>query len=210
MNVPRIAAALAAVVALGGCAATFHSHEPLPSTYTLRARAAGKAVGTPLAATLVIAQPTTRPGFDTDRIVVTLPDRRVDAYAGARWSAPVPELVEGLLLDGFRNAGGFHAVVTERSAFGGRYLLQLEIDEFAADYGVVGGLPVARVALHGEIGVSGERHLIGVVAGSAAVAASADRQREVAAAFEAACADAAEQVIAAVNAAAALDAASHH
>jgi len=211
MNVQRTVAALAAAFALGGCAGTFRSHEPSPGIYRLHASPVAT-VATPLEATLVIAEPAARHELDTDRIVVTLRDRRLDAYAGARWSAPLPKLVERLLVDGFRSSGAFHAVVTERSAFGGRYLLQLEIDEFAADYGAPGGPPVARVALHGEVGVSGERRLIGVVSGSAAVPASADRQREVIAAFEAAYADAAQQIIAAVNAAAAVDAAApgHH
>jgi cholesterol transport system auxiliary component len=208
MNAIRFTAAVAAALALGGCAGMFRSHEPAVGVYTLHARPA-PAAATALDATLVVARPAARSGLDGDRIVVTLPDRRLDAYAGARWSAPLPRLVEGLLVDGLRGAGAFRAVVDERSAFGGRYLLQVEIAEFAADYAAAGSLPVARVALRGSLGVSGERRLIASVAGSGAVAATADRQREVAAAFEGAYAEAAAQLIAAVDAAAAADAARH-
>jgi ABC-type uncharacterized transport system auxiliary subunit len=136
---------------------------------------------------------------------VALPDRRLDAYAGARWAGALPRLVEGLLVDGLRGAGAFRAVVTERSAFGGRYLLQVEIVDFTAHYAVAGAAPVARVTLRGELGVGAERRLVAAVSGAAAVPAAADRQNDVAAAFEAAYAEAAQQLIAAVGAAAAAD-----
>jgi len=210
MNGYRIAAPFAVALALGACASTFRSHEPVPATYVLHARAPAPTAAAPLDGILVVARPTARPGLETDRIVVTLPDRRTDAYAGARWSAPLPKLVEGLLVDGFRTAGAFHAVLDGRSAFAGLYLLQVEITEFSADYATVGGLPVARVSLRGELGVSSDRRLVGTAVGTAAVPAGADRQREVTAAFESAYAQAAEQLIAAVDAAAMADAATRH
>ena len=87
--------------------------------------------------------------------------------------------------------------------------MQVEIAEFSADYASVGGLPVARVTLRAELGVAGERRLVGTATGTAAVTASADRQHEVIAAFESAYAQAADQLVAAVDAAATADAASH-
>jgi ABC-type uncharacterized transport system auxiliary subunit len=206
MNLTRIVASLVVTLALGACASTFRSHDPAPATYSLHARPGAPTATAPLDGILVVARPTARSGLDTDRIVVTLPDRRTDAYAGARWAAPIPKLVEGLLVDGLRSAGAFHAVVDEHSAFTGRYLLQVQIIEFSADYVTVGALPVARVTLRAELGVSSERRLVGTAVGTAAVPASADRQREVTAAFESAYAQAAEQLIATVNAAAAADA----
>jgi len=205
MNVFRHATLIIAAFVLGACSG-LKSHQPAPEVYVLRARPVPAAPRT-VEATLVIARPSARPGLDGDRIAVTMADRRVDAYAGGRWSAALPRVVESLLLDGFRGAGGFKAVLTERGAFTGRYLLQVEVTEFAADYRGQGGPPVARVALRGELGVSGTRQLLASVSGSAAVPATADRQREVAAAFEAAYATAAEQLIAAVDAAALADAA---
>jgi cholesterol transport system auxiliary component len=191
---------LALVVALAACSGIFQTHETAPVVYTLRAAApaAAPAAG---AATLVVARPTARPGLDTQRIAVRLPDRRLDGFAGAIWSAPLPRLVEALLIDSFRGAGGWRAVVTEQSAFPGRYLLQTEITDFAADY-ADGGAPLVRVALRGELGVTAERRLVASVAGRAEVRAAADRQHDVAAAFEAAAQQAIAELVAAADAAA--------
>ena len=170
----------------------------MPVVYTLRS-APPAAAPAAITATLVVARPVARPGLDSERIAVRLPDQRLDGYAGAQWSAPLPRLVEALLLDAFRGAGGWQAVVSERSAFPGRYLLQTEITDFAADYAAGEAAPLVRVALHGELGA--ERRLVANVTGHAEVRAAADRQREVASAFEAAAQQAVAELVAAADAA---------
>ena len=65
------------------------------------------------------------------------------------------------------------------------------------------------MTLRAELGVGSERRLVGTAIGTAAVPASADRQREVIAALESAYAQAAEQLVAAVDTAATADAAAH-
>jgi cholesterol transport system auxiliary component len=206
---PRRAApvlpALAALAALAGCGGLFQTREPAFTVYELRP-AAPTAAATRLTATLAVARPRARPGLDSDRIAVTLPGQRLDAYGGARWSAPLPELVESLLVAGLREAGGWQAVVAERDAFGGRYLLETDIEAFEADYGAGGAAPTVHVRLSGQLGLAAERRLVASFEGSATVAAAADHQREVVAAFARAFADAAQQLIAAADAAAAGDA----
>jgi ABC-type uncharacterized transport system auxiliary subunit len=192
--------ALATTLPVAACSGLFHSQAPVSTVYELRA-GAGEPVATHVAAALVVGRPRVRPGLDSDRIAVLLADRRLDAYAGARWSAPLPDLVESLLLDGLRGSGGWLAVVSERGEFGGRYLLQPEISDFEADYSHGAGAPTIRVVLRGELGVLAEHRLIAAVEGSATVVAAADRQREVTAAFESAYRQAAGQLIAALNAA---------
>lgn len=195
-----IALAATLLATLAGCGSVFQSHESAPVTYALRG-AAPVAAPAQVAATLVVARPVARAGLDSERIAVRLPELQLDGYAGARWSAPPPRLVEALLLDALRAAGGWRAVVSEHSAFGGRYLLQTEITDFAADY-AAGGAPLVRVALRGELGLAAERRLVASVAGRGEVRAAADRQREVAAAFEQAAARAVEELVAAADAAA--------
>lgn len=200
MSAQRLLSAAVVLLLSAGCSGLFRSHDPATVTYQLRAPAVPAAPAR-VEATLVIARPAAHPGLDGDRIVVLLPDRRVDAYAGARWSASLPRVVEALLADGFRASDGWRAVVTETSAFPGRYLLQTDIVQFTADYSG-GGAPVARVTLRGELGVYSERRLVASLETSAAVPAAADRQHDVAAAFEAAYAKAAVDLIAAINEAA--------
>lgn len=204
MSVIRAAAALLAAAWLAGCGGLLKSEAPTPLIYRLQAPPLGAATQ-PVVATLLVALPSARSGLEGEHIVVTLPDHRQDVYAGGRWNAPLPQVVEALLLDGLRSAGGFQAVIRERSQFGGRYLLQTEIVEFAADYAAAGALPVVHVRLRGEVGLASSRRLLASVEGSAAVPAAADRRREVLAAFEAAYAAAAGELIAAVDAAALAD-----
>ncbi len=198
-------AASAALLPLAACGSLFQSHAAPEVVYELKA-GTPPAATTRLAATLLVARPRARPGLDSDRIAVTLPGERLDAYGGARWSAPLPELVESLLIEELRAAGGWQSVVGARDAFGGRYLLEVDIEAFEADYAAAGSAPSVRVRLSGQLGLESERRLLATVEGSASVAAGADRQREVLAAFGRAFADASAQLIAAADAAAAGDA----
>lgn len=202
MKIPSLA--FLAAFLLSACGGLFKTQEVMPTVYELRAGTV-PAAARRLPHTLLVARPRTRPGLDSDRIAVTLADRRLDAYGNSRWSASLPALVESLLIEDLRSSAGWQAVVPERSAFGGHYLLQPEIESFEADYSGGGSAPTIRVHLRAELGLIAERRLVGVLEGSSAVVARADHQRDVTAAFEAAFADAAQQLIAAVNAAAAAD-----
>ena len=199
MKIPSLV--LVAALGLSACGSVFQTHEIVPTVYELKSPPVASAPKA-IAATLRIARPRTRPGLDSERIAVTLADRRLDGYGGTRWSAPLPALVESLLAEGFRASGGWQAVVPERSAFGGEYVLQPEIEAFEADYSA-GGPPTVRVRLRAELGLNSDRRLIATLEGSAAVRATADRQREVIAAFESAYGEAAATLISSVNAAAA-------
>ena len=184
---------------LAACGGVFQTHEVVPTVYELKSPPVEVSPAR-IPATLRVARPRTRPGLDSERIAVTLADRRLDAYGGSRWSAALPALVEALLIEGLRASGGWQAVVPEHTAFGGDYLLQPEIEAFEADYSA-GGPPTVRVRLRAELGLNAERRLLAAVEGSAAVRATADRQREVIAAFETAYGQAAAALITAINAA---------
>ena len=200
MKTPTLA--FLAAFLLTACGGLFKTQEVMPTVYELRAGPVPAATAR-IPVTLEVARPRTRPGLDTDRIAVTLADRRLDAYGSSRWSAMLPALVESVLIDGLRSSGGWQAVVPARSAFGGRYLLQPEIASFEADYSGGTGAPTIHVHLIAELGQSSERQLVAIIEGQSSIRAAADRQRDVTAAFQAACAEAVAQLIGALNAAAA-------
>jgi ABC-type uncharacterized transport system auxiliary subunit len=190
--------------ACGGCSGLFASHQPAPTVYALRAATPAPAGASPasrIEATLVVARPRARPGFDSDRIAVAFADHRVDAYAGTRWQAPLPDMLEALLVDRLRAGGAFTTVIGEHSGFLGRYLLQAEIREFTADYAAGGAAPVVRVTLGGEFGTAAGTGHPASIAGHGEVRALADRQRAVIAAFQAACEEALGELVAGVEAA---------
>jgi cholesterol transport system auxiliary component len=174
--------ALAFLAALAGCASLFHSDQPAVTAYALKAPSA-PALGPRLNVSLAVAHPLAAPGLASDRIALTMPDGRFDAYAGVRWAAPLPDVVESLLVETLRARGGFAAVLAEGSDFGARYLLQAEVREFTAVYAAPGRPPVVHIALVGELVRSRNRELIQSFSASAEAEARADQQRAVVAAF---------------------------
>ena len=70
--------AIPVLVLLAGCGSLFKTTEVMPTVYELRAPTPEPAASR-LPATLIVARPRTRPGLATDRIAVTLADRRLDA-----------------------------------------------------------------------------------------------------------------------------------
>jgi cholesterol transport system auxiliary component len=200
MNAPHgWLATLALAPLLAGCGSLLGGGTPADVVYQLRA-AEGAPLSPPVPGELVVQRPLARPGLDTDRIVVTLPDRKLDAYRGSRWSASVPDLVQSLLLDGLRARGAWRTVLPDRGEFRGQWVLQTEIRDFQADYATTGGAPVVRVTLRGELGRAPARQPVASVVGTGEARASSDRMRDVVAAFEAAYAQAATQLVDALHA----------
>ncbi|MFO0336847.1 MAG: ABC-type transport auxiliary lipoprotein family protein [Pseudomonadota bacterium] len=199
MKAWRLAAVLSCAV-LAGCGGLLRSDTPAPLAYQLRA-GGGSALSPTVAIDLAVLRPLARPGLDSDAIAVWLPDRRFDAYAASRWSAPLPDLVQSLLLDDFRAREAFERVLTDRGQFRGRYWLQTEIRDFQAEYAREGAAPRVRVTLRGEIGRVAERRALGSIVGRGEVQAASNRLRDVTAAFEQAYAQAAVTLTAGVHAA---------
>lgn len=193
--------ALALAVPLAGCGGLFVTRAPPVLTYT-----PADPTDAPLAprvdGVLVVARPDAGPGLDSDGIAVALPGHRLDVLSGARWSAPVPELVQAYLVRALSARGGFRAVVSDRSAFTGEFLLQTEVRAFTAEYAARGEPPRIRVWLHGELGRAHERSLLASVEATGEAQATEDRQAAVIAAFEVALAAAAHDLGAQAHAAA--------
>lgn len=189
---------LAGALLLTACSGLLQNHVPEPDVYRLTPTALRAAPATH-DVVLLVARPSARAGLDSDHLVVTLADRRSDVYAGARWEAPVPRMVEGLLVEALRSTATARAVVSEHSAFRGRYLLQTEVTEFTADYSSGAGAPTVRVAVRGELGIPSEHRLLATVHGTGSAVAAADRRRDVVAAYQAAWDQAVTELASAVD-----------
>ena len=194
-----VVAALALVPVLAGCGSLLGSEAAPDVVYQLRAVDAPP-LAPPVAGELVVLRPLARPGLDTDRIVVALPDRQLDAYRGSRWSARTPDLVQSLLLDGLRARGAWRTVLPDRGEFRGRWVLQTEIRDFQAEYASAGAAPVVRVTIRGELGHAPARQPVASAVGAGEARASSDRMRDVVAAFEAAYAQAVTKLVDALHA----------
>jgi ABC-type uncharacterized transport system auxiliary subunit len=154
------AAATASALALSACGSLFTSREPPQSVYLLTT--APVPANAQIPADLTILRPQVRPGLDTSLIAALYPDGRLDHFAGARWSAPLDEVVEDLALQAFRADAHAQRVHTDVSAFGTGYWLEIDVEDFQAEYGGLQsaggrGPPTVHVRLLARLGASGDR-----------------------------------------------------
>lgn len=184
---------LATVVAglLAGCGGLSSKSSPTV-TYQLRAAPAA-AVGdsAPTAAagalhslTLQVLQPVAGPGLETDNIMLTRPEHRLDRYAASRWPAPAPRLLASLAVETLRNRALLSAVHDEASPFQSDYILRIAIRRFDADHSDGREAPLATVVLDCAVGTRGERRLLGSFVAQGTAAAADNRMAAVVAAFE--------------------------
>src|SRR3546814_19925479 len=83
---------------------------------------------------LVIDRPLSDPALDSPRIAVRPRPHELQSYAGARWPAADPALVETALLRRFLDSGRIVAVGRARHPLRADYLLQLDLRAFESLY----------------------------------------------------------------------------
>jgi ABC-type uncharacterized transport system auxiliary subunit len=184
---------LSCTLALSACGSLFKSKTPPPSVYLLSAR--GKSAGEAIAADLAVLKPKVRSGLNDDRIAALYPDRRLDYYAGAKWSGSLDDVVQDLAVQEFHAHANLRSVVGDSSPFASGYWLEIEVLDFQAEYAAGGGAPVIHVRLLGRIGKSGDRRELVHFEAVTQEAAGADRLGAIVAAYEHAANAALEQII---------------
>lgn len=175
-------------VAVAGCSSLLRSDLPPVQVYTLQAPPASSAGGTdPVAAagaTLRVAQPFADPGLGSAQIVLLQPDHRLNVYAASAWAAEAPQLLQALAVETLRRSGRWRSVEDAESPFPSDYLLQISIRRFDADYSDVDAAPTVRVTLDCTLGREEGRDIVTTFVASGSAAASANRLRDVIAAFQ--------------------------
>ena len=188
------ATAFAACFTAACTSGAFDSEQPTQHVYMITApRLQPSAVSTPV--DLTVVRPVARPGLDTDRIAVLYPDRRLEYFAGSRWGATTDVVVQALLVESLRNAGGLRNVQSDTASFGADYVLQSELSHFQAQYRESGGAPEVRVELVVTIGRTTQRRPLTSFTATGRAQADANTLAAVVAAFEQAYAQAARTVV---------------
>lgn len=176
-----------------GCTGSlFQSKVVPPSTYMLCAppgtntAAASASPATPatVAADLAVLKPRVRAGLDTDRIAVLYPDRRLDYFADARWSAPVDDVVQDLAVQAFRNGARLRNVSSDASAFASGYWLEIEVADFQAEYASAAAPPTINVRLLARVARAGDRNVLGSFTAGARQTAADNRLTAIVDAYE--------------------------
>ena len=192
---PLLTGVLAAT--LGACTGSFFkSNQPPPSTFLLSVTPQPAPGGVAIPLDLTVLMPRVRTGLNTDRIAALYPDGKLEYFAGARWSGPLDEVVQDLVLQAFR--GRFRNVGTDTSAFNAGYWLEVEVVDFQAAYdgSRPGAGPTVDVHLLARVGNAADRRMLGHFDADARQPAADNRLSAVVAAYEAAANRALAEIVA--------------
>lgn len=117
---------------------------PAPERYLLSpAPPESSGAETGLSNTVTVAVPEMAPPLRGDAIAVVRDGRRLDHFAGARWAAPLGEMLH----DFWREALERHHGVTDWAEGGATYRLETVVRDLQAEYGEGQGPPRLRVTV---------------------------------------------------------------
>jgi cholesterol transport system auxiliary component len=96
---------------------------------------------------LVVEEPSTAKGIDTDRIAIAPQPLEVKYLAGSRWADRAPRMIQQLLIQSFENSQKIVSVGRQSIGLRSDFLLKIELREFQAEKNAEGGTEV-RVRLN--------------------------------------------------------------
>jgi cholesterol transport system auxiliary component len=190
----RILSILCVALALPGCGGVFQSKLAAPQAYVLRLPPSAAPATAAPGGSVLVQRPEAGPGLDSNRIALLRSDQRFDYYAASLWAAPVPDLIESVMLDALRATGSFSAVFDDAAPYAPVYNLRCGLRRFEADYTTGGRTPTVHVALDCTLGRRRDRALLASFTAQGSSVAGEDRLNEVVAAFEAAAATAMKEL----------------
>ncbi len=147
----RALLALFLLVTLSSCIG-LPKPQPPATVYQLQAPAAGlmaQPPALPAGTRLEISLPGVAAGLDKDRIALALDGgRRLDYYAGAKWPAPLPEVIQDVAIATLRQSLPGLSVDDEDNTTAPTHRLRMDVQSFAPVYaGNANSLPQVRVAI---------------------------------------------------------------
>jgi cholesterol transport system auxiliary component len=162
----KCAALVFLAVLMLGCAGSLFKNKAAPPTmYLLSATPKSPIADSPITAVapadLAVLKLRVRAGLDTDRIAALYPDRRMDYFAGVRWSGPLDEVLQDLAVQEFHSNPGLRNVSADASVFASPYWLEIEVADFQAEYSAAGSVPTVHVRLMARVGKSADRRVLG-------------------------------------------------
>jgi cholesterol transport system auxiliary component len=144
----RIASLLAfGAFALGGCSLPDLGSGPPPDLYVLSPKSTFSEEIPNVPWQLVVEEPSTAKGIDTDRIAIAPTYLEVKYFSGARWADRAPRMVQQLLIQSFENSKKIVSVGRQSIGLRSDFVLKVELREFQAEKTAEGGT-VVRVRLN--------------------------------------------------------------
>jgi cholesterol transport system auxiliary component len=154
------------VLILAACAGSLFKNNMAPPTMymlsaTAKSTATNPANSSAAPADLAVLKVRVRAGLDTERIAALYPDRRMDYFAGARWSGSLDEVLQDLAVQEFHSNPALRNVSADASVFASTHWLEIEVADFQAEYTANLAAPTVHVHLLARVGNSADRHILG-------------------------------------------------
>jgi len=138
-------------ILLAGCSNLLTSKQNVNQFYTLNAATQFPEAVFDINETIVVNASTASAGLNTDRIILRTSAQRFDYYAGARWNAMLPALVEQNVIQSMENSRNLARVASSKSGVSADYVLMLDIRDFQAEYADPKQAPEVFVRLVGKL-----------------------------------------------------------
>lgn len=132
---------------LGACALPDLGSGPPPDLYVLSPKSTFSEEIPNVPWQLVVEEPSTAKGIDTDRIAIAPSYLEVKYFGGARWADRAPRMVQQLLIQSFENSKKIVSVGRQSIGLRSDFVLKVELREFQAEKTAEGGT-VVRVRLN--------------------------------------------------------------
>ena len=134
-------------LALAGCSLPNFGSGPPPDLYVLSPKSTFSDDIPLVSWQLVVDEPSTAKGIDTDRIAIAPHPLEVKYFGGSRWADRAPRMMQQLLIQSFENTKKIVSVGRQSLGLRSDFVLKTELREFQAEKTAEGGT-VVRVRLN--------------------------------------------------------------
>jgi cholesterol transport system auxiliary component len=143
----RALTVLTLALILGGCSLPNFGSGPPPDLYVLSPKSTFSNDIPQVDWQLVVDEPSTAKGIDTDRIAIAPQPLEVKYFGGSRWADRAPRMMQQLLIQSFENTKKIVSVGRQSLGLRSDFVMKTELREFQAEKTEDGGT-VVRVRLN--------------------------------------------------------------
>ncbi len=140
-------ALLIVIVSLSACA-TLLDPGPAPARLQLEPTMPGPVSAKPSNKQIVVAMPVAGRDIDTDNIALVFNGREVRYLSDARWTSPVPHILQRALIDALASTNALRGVTDETAGITADAKLLCDIRQFSLHYADPKGTPTAVMTAH--------------------------------------------------------------
>lgn len=142
-----VTVAIAGALTLTACALPDLGSGPPPDLYVLSPKSTFADDIPMVTWQLVVEEPSTAKGIDTDRIAIAPSPLEVKYFGGSRWADRAPRMMQQLLIQSFENTKKIVSVGRQSIGLRSDFVLKTELREFQAEKTPEGGT-IVRVRMN--------------------------------------------------------------